>query len=198
MCTKAPPLARLRFVCAALAFAGLASQVAAEDTYVIDGTHTTPMFEIMHLSMTHQRGFFTDTTGRITLDREARRGSISVEIGTGSVMTASRVLTEVLKREDYFNAGNFPVMTYRAREIDFEGDVPVAAHGLFTLLGVTRPVTLAITGFRCGTHPYTRRAMCGAEATTTIRRSEFGMTAGLPTAAGDEVRIVIPIEAMKD
>lgn len=171
----------------------------AADVYVIDPMHTTPLFEVAHLSgMSRQFGFFTNTMGRITLDRAARTGSIEVEIGTGSVVTAVRVLTDVLKRGDYLDADQHPVMRYVAHDLVFDGDVPVRANGELTLLGVTRPVPLAITEFHCGTHPYTRRAMCGARATATLRRSEFGMTAGLPAAAGDEVRIVIPVEAMKE
>ncbi|MFO1415204.1 MAG: YceI family protein [Burkholderiales bacterium] len=171
----------------------------AADVYVIDPTHTTPMFEVAHLSgMSRQFGFFTNAIGKITLDRAARTGSIEVEIGTGSVVTAVKVLTDVLKRDDYFNAEKYPVMRYVARDVVFDGDVPVRANGELTLLGVTRPVPLEITEFRCGTHPYTRRAMCGARATATLRRSEFGMTAGIPAAAGDEVRIVIPVEAMRE
>jgi polyisoprenoid-binding protein YceI len=168
---------------------------AAQETYVIDGTHTTPMFEITHMGMSTQRGFFTDTTGTIKLDRAAKTGTIDVVIGTGSVMTASRILNDVLKRSDYFNSERYPAMRYVARELAYEGDVPVAAKGELTLLGVTRPVPLTIRGFKCGTHPLLRRPMCAAEVAATIRRSEFGMTGGLPNAAGDEVHIVIPVEA---
>jgi polyisoprenoid-binding protein YceI len=191
--------ARLRALVAAAALLAAVSPARAEDVYVIDPTHTTPTFDIAHLSgMSRQFGFFTNAMGRITLDRAAHTGSIEVEIGTGSVVTAVRVLTDVLKRDDYFNAEKFPVMRYTAHELVFDGDVPVRANGELTLLGVTRPVPLTISDFRCGTHPYTRRAMCGARATATLRRSDFGMTAGLPTAAGDEVHIVIPVEAMKE
>lgn len=181
-----------------LALGVAASALAAQETYVIDPTHTTPMFEVTHLGMSQQRGFFTNATGRITLDRAAKSGSIDITIGTGSVLTASRVLTDVLKREDYFNAEKFPVMTYSSRDLAFDGDVPVGANGELTLLGVTRPVVLKISSFKCGTHPYNRRAICGADASTTIKRSEFGMTAGIPVAASDEVRIVIPIEALRE
>ncbi|MEO8752178.1 MAG: YceI family protein [Casimicrobiaceae bacterium] len=183
---------------ALLALGSAAAPLAAQEIYVIDSTHTTPMFEISHMGMSQQRGFFTNTMGKITLDRISRRGALDIVIGTGSVTTASRVLTDVLKREDYFNAEKFPVMTFSSRDFVFDGDVPVAANGDFTLLGVTRPVSLRIAGFKCGRHPYTRQAMCGAEVTTTILRSEFGMTAGIPAAAGDEVRITIPVEAMKE
>jgi polyisoprenoid-binding protein YceI len=186
---------------AAVALFGLlvaAQRCTAQETYVIDSTHTTPMFEIAHLGMSQQRGFFTNTIGRITLDRGARRGAIDVEIGTGSVLTASRVLNDVLKRDDYFNSEKFPVMRFTSRDLVFDGDAPVAANGEFTLLGVTRPLMLRIAGFKCGLEAYTRRPMCGAEASATIRRSEFGMTSGLPAAVGDEVHIVIPVEAMKE
>jgi polyisoprenoid-binding protein YceI len=86
-------------------------------------------------------------------------------------------------------------MRYAATEMTFDGDAPVAANGQLTLLGVTRPVTLTISDFRCGTHLVYRRAVCSAEATATIRRSDYGMTSGLPNVAVDEVRIVIPVEA---
>lgn len=171
----------------------------AQEVYVIDGTHTTPMFEIAHNGgISRQRGFFTNTSGRITLDRAARTGSIDVVIGTGSIVTGSRVLTDVLKRDDFFASDRFPTMSFASRDVAFAGDVPVAARGELTLLDVTRPVTLQIADFKCGTQPFTRRPMCGAEATATIRRSDFGMTFGVPNVAGDEVRIVIPVEAVRE
>jgi polyisoprenoid-binding protein YceI len=172
-----------------------ASASVCAETYVIDGTHTTPMFEVRHMNMSRQRGFFTETMGTITLDRTARTGSIDVVVSTGSVVTSSRILTDVLKRRDWFNVEQFPAMRYVSTELTFEGDVPVAASGQLTLLGVARPLRLAISDFRCGTHLVYRRAMCSAEVTATIRRSEFGMTSGLPNVAGDEVGIVIPVEA---
>jgi polyisoprenoid-binding protein YceI len=174
----------------------VSSAAAAAETYVIDPQHTLPTFEIVHMGLSMQRGFFTNTAGKITLDRQAKKGTIDVEIGTGSLITASRVLTDVLKRDDYFNADQFPVMKYTARELVFEGDVPVAAKGELTLLGVTRPVTLAISSFRCGRQFITRRPVCGAEVTGAIKRSEFGMTTGIPAVAGDEVGLVIPVEAV--
>ena len=188
---------RLRAVACVAACAASAA-AAAPQTYVIDPTHTTPLFEVRHMGMSLQRGFFTNTTGTIVLDRAEHKGRIDVVIGTGSLVTGSRVMTDVLKREDFFNAENFPVMRFVSRDVVFEGDVPVAANGELTLLDVARPVVLRITDFTCGAQLYTRRPMCAAEATATIRRSEFGMTYGIPRVAGDDVRIVIPVEAMQE
>lgn len=171
---------------------------SAQDVYSLDGTHTTPMYEIRHMGMSMQRGWFTDVQGRVTLDRAAKKGSIEVVIGTASVTTSSRILNDVLKRSDYFNVEQHPVMRYSSSDVVFGGDVPVSANGQLTLLGVTKPVALAITDFHCGTHLLLRRAMCAAEVRATIRRSDFGMTGGLPNVAGDEVRIVIPVEAVSE
>jgi polyisoprenoid-binding protein YceI len=171
---------------------------AAPETYRLDPTHTTPMFEVLHLGLSLQRGFFTNASGTITLDRAAGSGSVDVVIGAGSVTTGSRVLNDVLKGPDFFDAERHPVVTYRARAVEFDGGKPVRAMGELTLLGVTKPVPLAIGGFRCTSHPLYRRPICGAEATAQIRRSDFGMTYGLPAAVADDVRIVIPIEALRD
>ena len=187
----------MKLVCIALLLLACAA-ASAQDIYSIDGTHTTPMYEIRHMGMSMQRGWFTDVQGRVTLDRAAKKGTIDVVIGTASVMTSSRILNDVLKRGDYFNVEQHPAMRYTSSDVVFDGDVPVSANGQFTLLGVTKPVTLAITDFHCGRHLLLRRPMCAAEARVTIRRSEFGMTGGLPNVAADEVRIVIPVEAIRE
>lgn len=169
---------------------------SAPVSYTIDGAHTTPMFEVRHMNMSLQRGFFTEAMGTVELDRDAKTGRLDVTVSTGSVVTSTRVLTDVLKRSDWLDAEQFPAMRYVATELVFDGDVPVAANGTLTLRGVSKPVRIAISDFRCGTHLLFRRPMCSAEATATIRRSDFGLSAGLPSVAADEVRIVIPVEAM--
>ncbi|MCC6194671.1 MAG: polyisoprenoid-binding protein [Burkholderiales bacterium] len=174
------------------------ASASAQDVYSLDGTHTTPMYEVRHMGMSLQRGWFTDVQGRVTLDRAARKGTIDVVIGTASVTTSSRILNDVLKRDDYFNVERYPAMRFTSTDLVFDGDVPVAANGQLTLLGVTKPVALSISDFHCGTHLLLRRAMCAAEVRATIRRSEFGMTGGLPNVAGDEVRVVIPVEAVSE
>lgn len=79
----------------------------------------------------------------------------------------------------------------------FDGDKVVAAEGRFTLLGVTRPLTLTVSNFRCAPHPMVKKPACGADISATLKRSEFGMTKFLP-AVSDEVRISSPVEAIKD
>ena len=169
----------------------------AQDVYVLDPNHTIPMYEVTHMGYSQQRGSFTNATGKVTLDRAARKGAIEVTIMTASVTTGAARLIPHLKGEDFFDVEKFPTMTYKSVDLVFDGDNVVGANGELTLLGVTRPVALTVTGFKCGPHPFNKKPMCGAEATATIKRSDFGMKYGIPAAAGDDVKIIIPIEAVR-
>jgi polyisoprenoid-binding protein YceI len=176
----------------------LATCAGAQEAYVIDASHTTPMYEVTHMGLSHQRGWFTHATGRATIDRAAKAGTIEVTIATASVATGSAALVGRLKGEDFFAVDKYPAMTYRSADLKFDGDNVVAAAGELTLRGITRPVALAVTGFRCGANPMNKRVLCGGEATATILRSEFGMTWGLPSIVGDEVKITVPFEAARE
>jgi polyisoprenoid-binding protein YceI len=99
--------------------------------------------------------------------------------------------------EDFFNTAKFPTIEFRASKIVFDGDKPASIPGELTLVGVTKPVTLTIAGFGCGTNPVNKREVCGADAYATIKRSEFGIVKYLP-GISDEVKLVISVESFKD
>ena len=189
--------------CPTLAAVALGAAIAAvpavaQEVYVLDPNHTIPMYEVTHMGYSLQRGSFTNATGKVTLDRTTRKGAIEVTIMTASVTTGAARLVPHLKGEDFFNVEKYPTMTYKSVDLLFDGDNVVGANGELTMLGVTRPVPLVVNGFKCGPNPFNKKPMCGAEAVATIKRSEFGMKYGIPTAAGDEIRIKIPIEALKE
>ena len=89
-------------------------------------------------------------------------------------------------------------MSFKSTALSFDGDRVVGADGELTLLGVTKPVKLTVANFVCGDHPFTKKPMCGAEVTAAIKRSEWGMKYGVPKAVGDDVKIMIPVEAYKE
>jgi polyisoprenoid-binding protein YceI len=178
--------------------AGLVSAPAwAADSYTIDPRHTHPSYEINHFGWSTQRGRFDSVTGTITLDRAAKTGSVDVNIDVSSVSTGVGKLDEHLKSEDFFNAARYPTITFKASKIAFNGDAPASVPGEITIQGVTKPATLTVTHFSCGMHPMLKKEVCGAEASTSIKRSEFGMTKYLP-ALGDDVKLLINVEAFKD
>jgi polyisoprenoid-binding protein YceI len=181
----------------ALLGAMLAAPAFAADSYTVDPRHTWPQYEIMHLGFSTQRGRFNETTGKIVLDRAAKNGSVDISISTASIDTGLDKWDEHMRSEDFFNAAKFPTISFKSDKVVFNGDKPASIPGQFTLLGVTKPVTLTVNHFNCGPHPINKKEVCGADASTTIKRSEFGMTKYLP-GIGDEVKLVINVEAFKD
>ena len=170
---------------------------AAPETYVVDGTHTFPSFSYTHLGFSTQQSRFDKTTGKITIDRAAKTGSLDVSIDTKSVNTGVEVFNGHLKGEDYFNVEKFPVITFKSSNFKFDGDKPATINGDLTIKGVTKPVTLAVTSFNCAPHPFTKKEVCGANASTRIKRSEFNAGKNAP-AVSDEVTLHIAVEAIKE
>ena len=171
--------------------------LAAPESYTVDPGHTYPSFEISHLGFSTQRGRFDKTTGRLTLDREAKSASVEISIDANSIDTGNAKLEEHLRRPDFFDVAQFPAITFKSTKAQFNGDTLTALDGDLTMHGQTRPVTLAINKFHCGPHPVSKKQACGADGMTTIKRSDFGIKYGLPVI-GDEVKLLINIEAQKD
>jgi polyisoprenoid-binding protein YceI len=176
---------------------GISVSVQAADSYTIDSRHTFPVFEVNHLGFSTQRGRFNKSAGKITLDTTAKSGSVELTIDSASIDMGIDKWDEHMRSPDFFNAAAHPTITFKSSKVNFEGDKVVGATGDLTLLGVTKPVTLALSGFRCGEHPMLKKTVCGIDAATTIKRSDFGMKYGIP-AIGDEVKLMVPVEAIKD
>ena len=170
---------------------------AAPETYVVDGTHTFPSFSYTHLGFSTQQSRFDKTTGKITIDRAAKTGSLDVSIDAKSVNTGVDVFNGHLRGEDYFNVEKFPVITFKSSNFKFDGDKPATINGDLTIKGITKPVTLAVTSFNCAPHPFTKKEVCGANASTRIKRSEFNAGKNAP-AVSDEVTLNIAVEAIKE
>ena len=184
-------------------FTALAISVAlpmsafAADSYIVDSYHTFPHFSINHLGFSTLQGRFDKTSGTVTLDRAAKTGSVNISIETGSVSTGYVKRDEHLKSPDFFNAAEFHAITYQSTAVHFKGDKPASVDGNLTIMGVTKPVTLTIDAFNCGTNPMSKKDECGAGASAQIKRSDFGVKYGLPVI-GDDVKLVFEIEAIKN
>ncbi|MGR8981168.1 MAG: YceI family protein [Gammaproteobacteria bacterium] len=170
---------------------------AAADFYTVDSRHTFPSFEISHLGFSIQRGRFNETSGKVMLDPKAGKGSVDIAINTASISTGLAELEKHLRGEDFLDAAKYPQIKFISDKLSFSGEKLVAVDGNLTLHGVTRPVRLAVDHFHCGLNMIRMVQTCGANATTAIKRSDFGVDKYVP-AVGDEVRIQIQIEAVKD
>ena len=171
--------------------------LADVETYNVDPRHTFPAYEIGHFGYSIQRGRFNKTQGQITLDTAAKSGSADITIDTASVSSGVDKLDEHLRGEDFFDSKNHPQMTFKSTDLTFDGDHVRQARGTLTIAGIAKPVTFEVTHFKCGVNLLLMRKVCGADMTTTIRRSDFGMKYALPMLA-DEVVLRVNVEAIKD
>jgi len=183
------------------------SAAAQVESYTIDPTHTVPYFDEDHLGFANIRGRFDRATGKFTIDRSAKTGTLEIavktaELNTGDMDRGSRPRTrdEHMRGPDFFNVAEFPAMTFKSTKINFSGDNPVSVEGNLLLLGVTKPLTLTLERWKCGPDMRTqgKRFQCGGNATGSFKRSEFGMKYGLPTAIGDEVKLWMSFYGFRD
>ncbi|MFH1869821.1 MAG: YceI family protein [Pseudomonadota bacterium] len=175
----------------------LAATAASAESYTIDHRHTFPVFEVSHYGFSLQRGRFNKLAGKLELDAAAKKGSVEITIDMTSIDMGFEDWNKQMRSERFFQTDKFPQARFVARDFTFDADQPAPVGGELTLLGVTRSVQLKVGQWRCAKHPILPRQLCGADLETTIKRSDFGMNASLP-GVGDEVRITIPVEAIKD
>ena len=186
-----------RIALAALGTLITATVFATPATYNVDPNHTYPSFETDHMGgLSVWRGKFTKTSGSVTLDRAGKSGTVDITVDPASISFGHAKMEEHARGKDFFNIEAFPKITYKGRITQWNGDAPAAVEGEMTLLGVTKPLNLTINSFKCIPHPLLKREVCGADASGSFKRSDFGMKYGLPMH-GDDMKVAIQIEAIK-
>ena len=184
-----------RIVLASLAALITATSFAAPVTYVLDPRHTYPSFAADHMGgLSVWRGKFTDTSGKVVYDKEAKSGSIEVTVNMNSVDFGLSKLDEHAKSPEIFDAARFPTATYSGTFTQWNGETPTEAQGTLTLHGVTKPLTLKINSFMCKQNPMSKKEVCGADASATLNRSDFGVTWGDAYGFKMWVRLEIQVE----
>jgi polyisoprenoid-binding protein YceI len=168
--------------------------------YTIEPAHTFVQFEVLHFSTSTIRGRFGGTKapvgGSVTLDRAARAGQVAIEIDMTGIDTGIAPFNAKLRERDFFDTQRHPRAWFVARQWRFDGDRPASVTGELTLRGVSQGVTLTATHFNCYDSPIFKREVCGGDFEAVVKRSDFGMTYGLPLV-GDRVRLVVQVEAVR-
>jgi polyisoprenoid-binding protein YceI len=168
-----------RIVLASLAALGCATAFAAPVTYVLDPKHTYPSFAVDHMGgLSVWRGKFTDTSGKVVLDKDAKTGSLEITVNTSSADLGNAKLDEHVKSAEILDTAKYPTATFSGQFTQWNGSSPTEAQGTFTLHGVTKPLTLKIDSFLCKPNPMTKKEVCGADASATFNRSDYGVTFG--------------------
>ena len=175
-----------------LLMAGASAQV-----YNIDSSHTYPSFEADHMGLSIWRGKFTKTTGKIVLDRQSTTGgNVEIVIDASTVDFGHAKMNEKARGDEMFNVAKFPNVLFKSTALKYEGERLVMVDGEMTMLGITKPLSLRVTHFKCVLHPLHKREVCGADAHGRFDRSDFGMNIGLPRFS-PEIKLAIQVEGIK-
>lgn len=179
---------------ASLALAGTAQAQTA--SYSIDPSHTFVTFEVSHFGTSTARGRFDKKEGSIQFDRAAKTGKLDITIDMASISSGVAPFDKHLQSADFFNVAAHPTARFVADGLSFDGDKVSRISGTLTLLGKTGPVVLTASRFNCYDNPIFKRQVCGGDFETTIKRSQWGMSYGLP-GIPDDVKLTVQAEAIK-
>ena len=186
----------MKFLLLVPALLAIAAQ-AAPVTYEIDPSHTYPSFEADHMGMSYWRGKLTRNAGTIVYDKAPGAGNVDVKMDLASIDFGLPALNTWATGKDFFNVEANPSATFKGR---FDGTnkagVPTQVVGELTLNGKTRPMTLAIHQLKCMPHPMFKRDFCGADASGSFNREEFGLAAGKDWGFKMDVNLRIQVEAV--
>ena len=184
-----------------LAVASLAAgaAVGAPVTYTVDPAHTYPSFEADHFGgLSVWRGKFDSSSGSIVLDRQAGTGTVNITVDTTSIDFGHAKLNEHTKSAEMFDAQKYPTAVYKGTLTKFKNGSPTEVRGELTLHGVTKPVNLTINSFACRTMPAAMggKERCGADASGTINRADFGIDYGEKLGFNMQVKLALQVEAV--
>jgi polyisoprenoid-binding protein YceI len=184
-----------RIVLASMGALLCASAFAAPVTYTLDPSHTYPSFEADHMGgLSVWRGKFTSSSGKVVYDKAAKSGSIEVTVDMSSVDFGMPKLNEHAKSAEIFDVAKYPTATFSGKFTKFNGASPTEAEGTFTLHGVSKPLTLSINSFLCKPNPMNKKEVCGADASATFNRSDFGVNFGDKYGFKQDVKLQIQVE----
>jgi polyisoprenoid-binding protein YceI len=182
--------------------AAMAGPARAEPrTYQIDPDHFSIAFSVRHIGFADTIGLFLKGSGSFVYDEQTRAlSSGRVVVKADSVFTNHGARDKHVRDSDFLDAKAHPEIVFEATGFEPGADGSGTLSGRLTLLGQTHPVTLDVRLNKAGDYPFGhRKHTLGISASTTIKRSQWGMDYGVDRGmVGDEVKLNFEIEALRD
>lgn len=182
---------------AAAALAGLLTlPVAAHAApWTVDTSHAAIVFQVDHLGFSTTHGMFRSFQVELDLDEaNPAQSKVAVTIDAAAIDTNWAERDAHLRSADFLDVAAHPTITFASTSVEPTGERTAKVTGDLTIRGRTRPVTLDVVLRQLAPHPFTQTRTAGFSATTTIKRSDFGIETYLPLV-GDEIAIQIELEA---
>jgi polyisoprenoid-binding protein YceI len=182
------------FVASTLLAAGLSATPAKATTYDIDIVHSHVAFFIGHLGFSKVIGVVNDFSGSFDFDQAHPEASkLDVALKVASIFTNSKQRDSDIQGADWFNATEFPEITFAGTKFEKTGEKTGKITGNLMIAGITKPVTLDVVFNGEGQNPWDKSHEAGFSARTALNRSDFGLKTGLPMI-GDQVELYVEIE----
>jgi polyisoprenoid-binding protein YceI len=182
-------------VAAVFILGGASLAQAAPMTFKVDSVHSTILFRVQHLSAGQFWGRFNAPAGTVVWDAEdPAKSSIEVSVQSKNLDTANPKRDQDLAGPDFFNSKQYPELKFKSTAVKKTGDNTYEVAGDLTIKDITKPITANVEMTGLGKDPRRGTAKAGWEATFTINRSDYGVTA-MPGGVGESVKLIIAIEA---
>lgn len=175
----------------------VAGPARSADTFTVDPVHSSMLFRVKHQNIGHIYGRFNQYSGSFAFDdKDPAACKLEMEVKIDSIDSANADRDKHLKGPDFFNAREFPTMSFKATRMKSAGEKTYEVTGDLTIHGVTKEVTVKLERLGTGKDPRTGKPRTGWETAFSINRSDYGMKALIP-AISDEVRIIVAIEGIQ-
>jgi polyisoprenoid-binding protein YceI len=172
--------------------------LAAPVSYQIDPAHTFPSFEADHMGISVWRGKMTKNSGTVVYDKDTGQGTVDIAIDPAGIDFGQDQLNAWARGKDFFNIEQFPKAGFKGRFDRVVNGQPTQLVGELSLHGTTKPMTLKIGLLKCIPHPIAKRELCGADASGSFNRDDFGLSAGKDYGFKMNVDLRIQVEALAE
>ena len=189
----------VRFAIAAAFALATAPVVAAPTQYTLDAGHTQVVIQWSHFGFSNPTAQFGKVEGTLEFDPAApEKSSLSVTIPLSSINTNVPALDEHLQKADFFDSAKYPEASFKSTRVEAgAGKDHLKVTGDLTLHGQTHPLVLDVTINKVGKYPMRDVQAAGFDATTTIKRSQFGIDKYVPNIS-DDIKVRITTEAIAE
>lgn len=189
-------MSAIRTALFATTLAGAGAALAAPVTYNVDPAHTHPSFEADHMGgLSTWRGKFNKNSGTVVYDKDGHAGTVDIKVDVASIDFGNDQLNEHARSPDMFDTAKFPTATYKGKLAGFKNGAPTEVDGTLELHGMSKPLKLKINHFLCKPNPMSKKEVCGADASGSFNRADFGVDYGKAFGFNMDVKLQIQIEA---
>lgn len=171
--------------------------LAPSGHYALEKNHASITFKVLHMGYAYYTMRFNDFDANLDVDAKApEKSKVDVTIQAKSLDANNPKLTEHVGTADFLDYAKYPTITFKSTGIEKTGDHTAKITGDMTIHGVTKPVVLDATFNGGSLHPMMKQYDLGFSATTTIKRSDFGVSGFIPLV-GDDIQVAIETEFLK-